>query len=62
VPSKYSFELQETSVSGTSGSPVYNKKNQLVGILFGGYSVAGGATKAVHAKFLKRMYDEEVNM
>lgn len=62
VPSKYSFELQETSVGGSSGSPVYNKKGQLVGILFGGYSIAGGASKAVHAKFLKRMYDEEVNM
>jgi hypothetical protein len=30
-----------------------------VGILWGGTSVAGGFTKAVQAKFLKKIYDEE---
>ena len=60
-PSKYDFEFQANSVAGSSGSPVYNKKGQLVGVLYGGYSIAGGATKAVHAKFLKKMYEEEVN-
>ena len=58
-PNKYYFEFQANSVAGSSGSPVYNKKGQLTGILFGGYSIAGGATKAVHAKFLKKLYDEE---
>ncbi len=60
-PGKYYFEFQANSVAGSSGSPVYNKKGQLVGVLFGGYSIAGGATKAVHAKFLKKLYDEEIN-
>lgn len=60
-PNKYYFEFQANSVAGSSGSPVYNKKGQLTGILFGGYSIAGGATKAVHAKFLKKLYDEELN-
>jgi pSer/pThr/pTyr-binding forkhead associated (FHA) protein len=60
-PSKYDFEFQANSVAGSSGSPVYNKKGQLVGILYGGYSLAGGATKAIHAKFLKKLYEEEVN-
>lgn len=60
-PSKYYFEFQANSVAGSSGSPVYNKKGQLVGILFGGYAIAGGATKAIHAKFLKRMYEEEMH-
>lgn len=60
-PSRYSFEFQSNSVAGNSGSPVYNKKGELVGILYGGYSVAGGATKAIHAKYLKQMYEEEVN-
>lgn len=57
-PSKYYFEFQANSVAGSSGSPVYNEKGELVGILFGGYSIAGGATKAIHAKYLKKMYDE----
>lgn len=61
-PGKYDFEFQANSVGGSSGSPVFNNKGQLVGVLYGGYAVAGGSTKAVHAKFLKKMYDEEVNM
>lgn len=61
-PSKYDFEFQANSVAGSSGSPVYNKKGQLVGILYGSYSIAGGATKAIHAKFLKKLYEEEVNL
>lgn len=61
-PSKYDFEFQANSVAGSSGSPVFNKKGQMVGILYGGYSVAGGATKAIHAKFLKKLYEEEVNL
>ena len=61
-PGKYDFEFQANSVGGSSGSPVFNDKGQLVGVLYGGYAVAGGSTKAVHAKFLKKMYDEEVNL
>jgi V8-like Glu-specific endopeptidase len=60
-PSKYEFELQTTSVNGSSGSPVYNKKGELVGVLYSSYMVAGGATKVIHAKFLKKLYDEEIN-
>ena len=60
-PSKYSFEFQANSVAGSSGSPVFTPNGQLVGILYGGYSMDGGSTKAVHAKFLKKMYEEEVN-
>ena len=61
-PSKYYFEIQANSVAGSSGSPIYNKKGELVGILFGGYAIAGGSTKAIHAKFLKKMYEDEVNL
>lgn len=61
-PGKYAFEFQSNSIGGSSGSPVFNKYGQLVGVLYGGYSVAGGSTMAVHAKFLKKMYDEEVGM
>jgi len=58
-PSKYDFELQEQSVGGSSGSPIFNEAGQLVGVLWGGTSIAGGFTKAVHAKYLKKIYDEE---
>ena len=58
-PSKYDFELQESSVGGSSGSPIFNEAGQLVGVLWGGTSVAGGFTKAMHAKYLKKLCDEE---
>ena len=60
-PGRYDFEFQANSVGGSSGSPVFNNKGQLVGILYGSYSVAGGATKAVHSKFLKKLYDDYLN-
>lgn len=56
VPGKYSFEFQASSVEGSSGSPVFNERCQLVGILSGGYQNA--ATIAVKACFLKELYDE----
>ena len=58
-PSKYDFELQESSVGGSSGSPIFNEAGQLVGVLWGGTSIAGGFTKAMHAKYLKKLCDEE---
>lgn len=61
-PGKYEFEFQANSVGGSSGSPVYNEQHQLVGILCSGYQIAGGASMAVHAKFLKKMYEEEVGI
>lgn len=60
-PSKYDFEFQETSVGGSSGSPVFIKEDgRLVGILWGGIQMAGASTQATHAKFLKKLYEEEV--
>ena len=58
-PSKYDFELQQESVGGSSGSPIFNEAGQLVGILWGGTNVAGGFTRAVQSKYLKKIYDEE---
>ena len=61
-PGRYDFEFQANSVGGSSGSPVFNQQGQLVGVLYGGYSVAGGSTKAIHAKFLKKLYDDYINL
>lgn len=61
MPSKYYFDIQGEIVGGASGSPVFNLKNgQLVGVAFA--SRVGGSTFgcAVHAKYLKDMYVEEV--
>lgn len=61
-PGKFEFEYPSNAVGGSSGSPVFNTKGQLVGVVWGGSTVAGAATKAVHAKFLKKMYEEETGL
>lgn len=58
-PSKYTFEFDSNSYGGSSGSPLFNKKGQLVGVLSSGY-VGTTVTYAVHAKYLKKMYEDEV--
>lgn len=55
-PGQYDFELQETSIAGSSGSPIFNSKGQLVGILSKVF--VGASTCAVKAKFLKNLYDQ----
>ncbi len=60
MPSKYFFDIQGEIVPGASGSPVFNSKTgQLVGVAYA--SLVGGSTfgRAVHAKYLKEMYDKE---
>lgn len=60
MPSKYYFDIQGEIVGGASGSPVFNSRTgQLVGVAFA--SRVGGSTFgcAVHAKYLKEMYDKE---
>lgn len=61
-PGKYDFDFQGESVGGASGSPIFNKKGELVGILYGG--LADGVTfgKACQARFLKEMYKDEVGL
>jgi V8-like Glu-specific endopeptidase len=59
-PSKYVFEFQDQSIGGSSGSPVFNEAGQVVGILSEGTTnVAGGFTRAVQSKYLKKLCDEE---
>ncbi|MCM1163667.1 MAG: FHA domain-containing protein [Muribaculaceae bacterium] len=61
MPSKYYFDIQGEIVGGASGSPVFcSKTGRLMGIAYG--HLIGGSTygRAIHAKYLKKMYDEEL--
>lgn len=62
MPSKYNFEFQGEVLGGASGSPIYNPENggQLVGVLWGGRAAGNTFGMAVLAKYLKKMYYEEV--
>lgn len=61
APSRYEFEFNASTVGGASGSPVFNKRGQLVGILYATYT-GHDVTVATHARFLKKMYEDEVGM
>lgn len=60
IPGKYNFEFDGEAVGGASGSPIFNEKGQLVGVLWGGWSEGNSFGLACQAKWLKKMYDEEV--
>lgn len=54
-PTHYSFAFDAASYGGASGSPVFNDKGQLIGVLNAGVAVTQGfnyAIKAVHVKEL----------
>lgn len=60
MPSKYYFDIQGEIVPGASGSPIFcTKTGRLMGIAYG--HLLGGSTygRAIHAKYLKEMYDNE---
>ncbi len=59
-PGKYTFEFQGEAVSGASGSPIFDRKGHLVGVLWGGKSSASTFGLACQAKYLKEMYNDEV--
>ena len=60
VPEKYDFEFQGESLGGASGSPIFRKNGELVGILWGGSRLGATFGVACQAKYLKDMYIEEV--
>ena len=59
LPGQYDFEVQESSIAGSSGSPIFNASGRLVGVL--SKSFAGASTCAVKAKYLRELYDNNTN-
>lgn len=58
-PDRYSFEYQGESISGASGSPIFNPKNgMLYGVNWGRWTAGATFGKACKAQFLKELYDE----
>ncbi|MCM1028215.1 MAG: FHA domain-containing protein [Pseudoflavonifractor sp.] len=63
VASKYSFQLNAETPGGTSGSPIYNPSTgQLIGVIFGHYIGSSTYSHACQAKYLKKMYYEELGL
>lgn len=58
-PDRYTFEFQGESVGGSSGAPIYNRKNgMLYGINYGRMLMGATFGKACKAQCLKELYDE----
>ena len=52
---KYSFSFDAASYGGASGSPIFNAKGQLIGVLNSGVNITQGfnyGIKAIHVKEL----------
>lgn len=62
VPGRYDFEFQGEAVGGASGSPIFNKHGELVGVLWGGWKMGSTLGLACQARYLKEMYEEEVGL
>lgn len=62
VPERYNFEFQGESVGGASGSPIFDKKGHLVGVLWGGWKDGTTYGLACQAKWLKELYEKEVGI
>lgn len=56
---RYEFEIQGEGVHGESGSPVFDKKGRLAGILYGGRNGVATFTICCQAQCLKELYDAE---
>lgn len=62
-PGRYTFEFQGEGQPGASGSPIFNAKNgRLYGVLVGGYNAAATYGFACRAKYIKELYDENVEV
>ena len=58
TPGKYNFEFQGESIGGASGSPIFDKKGRLVGVLWGGWTTGATYGLAFHIKYLEEMYNK----
>lgn len=55
---RYSFSFTAVSYHGASGSPVFNNKGELVGVLNQGVSITQGFNDAIRAEFLEKLIKE----
>lgn len=58
VPDRYTADLQGEVLGGASGSPVFDKKGRLVGVISFSYRNASTMSGCVLAKYAKELYDE----
>ena len=55
---KYSFGFDAVSYGGASGSPIFNAKGQLIGVLNSGVSKSQGFNYGIKAIYVKELLDQ----
>jgi len=59
-PTEYSFGFNAPSYGGASGSPIFNAKGQLVGILNAGMKTSQGFNFGIKAVYAKELFDKTI--
>ena len=56
---QYSFGFDAASYGGASGSPIFNDKGKLIGVLNAGFAKTQGFNYGIKAKYVKELLDNE---
>lgn len=56
---QYSFGFDAPSYGGASGSPIFNDKGKLIGVLNAGFAKTQGFNYGIKAKYVKELLDNE---
>ena len=56
---QYSFGFDAASYGGASGSPIFNDKGMLIGVLNAGFAKTQGFNYGIKAKFVKELLENE---
>ena len=60
-PGKYTLFFQgDSSIGGASGSPIYDKKHRLIGVLYGGFTTIASSTNACPISFAQELVIDAV--
>ncbi|MDA3779482.1 MAG: hypothetical protein PF487_04550, partial [Bacteroidales bacterium] len=61
MSNSFSFILDNKNLGGLSGSPIFNKKNRIIGIFKGGAQINTKIKcQAIHIKIITKMYNESL--
>ena len=58
TPKEYTFGFDAASFHGASGSPVFDKRGYLIGVLSSGFDITQGFNFAIKAKYVKELIDK----
>lgn len=58
TPERYTIDLQGEVIGGTSGSPVFDQKGRLIGVISSHYTVGSTMGRCERIRYAKELYDE----